>query len=33
VHGLIYSINNGVLMDLNCSITGVDQIDATHRLK
>ena len=33
VHGLIYSIENGVLKDLNCSITGADQIDSTHRLK
>lgn len=33
VHGLIYSIHNGVLKDLNCSITGADQVDSTHRLK
>ena len=33
VHGLIYSIDNGVLKDLNCSIIGADQIDSTHRLK
>lgn len=33
VHGWIYSIENGILKDLNVCITGLDEISHTHRLR
>lgn len=33
VHGWIYSIENGILKDLNVCITGPDEISHTHRLR
>ncbi len=32
VHGWIYSIEDGILKDLNVCVTGLDQIPATYRL-
>ena len=33
VHGWIYSIEDGILKDLNVCTTGLDEISQTHRLK
>ncbi|MFH2138040.1 MAG: carbonate dehydratase [Candidatus Omnitrophota bacterium] len=33
VHGWIYSIEDGILKDLNACITNVDEISQTHRIK
>ena len=33
VHGWIYSIEDGILKDLNVCTTGLDEISETHRLK
>jgi carbonic anhydrase len=33
VHGWIYSIEDGILKDLNACITNVDEISQTHRMK
>lgn len=33
VHGWIYSIEDGILKDLNVCITGPDQIQSSHRLR
>ena len=33
VHGWIYSIEDGILKDLNVCATGLDEISQTHRLK
>jgi carbonic anhydrase len=33
VHGWIYSIEDGILRDLNVSITNLDEISQTHRLR
>ena len=32
VHGWIYGLADGLLRDLNCVISGADQIDSVHRL-
>jgi carbonic anhydrase len=33
VHGWIYSIEDGILKDLNVCITGLDEVSRTHRLR
>ncbi len=33
VHGWIYSLEDGILKDLNVCVTGPDEISGTHRLK
>ncbi|MFH1458998.1 MAG: carbonate dehydratase [Candidatus Omnitrophota bacterium] len=33
IHGWIYSINNGILKDLNVCITNTDEISQIHRMK
>jgi len=33
VHGWIYSIEDGILKDLNVCVTGIDQIPRSHRLR
>jgi carbonic anhydrase len=32
VHGWIYSLNDGLLQDLNCSVSGTDQIPEIYRV-
>ena len=32
VHGWIYELSDGLLRDLNCMVSGPDQIDSVHRL-
>lgn len=33
VHGWVYGLKDGLLKDLECSITGLDQIDPAYRLE
>lgn len=33
VHGLIYSISDGILKDLNVSVSSLDDVNESHRLK
>ena len=32
VHGLVYSLHDGLLKDLQCSVNGLDQISEVYRL-
>ena len=31
VHGLVYSLRDGLLRDLNCTVTGVGQVEDIYR--